>query len=234
LRLAGQSAEHAYGDAPGIILTPGPTFIDGPASKNVMADQAASVSSEELGLGDHIAFFFKSNPERLAFVIPFMITGIKRNERCVYIADENTVPRILAEFRWAGVDIDNATARGALSVVTKHDAYLRHGIFEPERMIADLDRDVRAALQNGFTGLRVTGEMSWALDLPSALGRLCEYEEDLRRHWPRQLAGLCQYNETLFPTGLIERMTGCHRISVRGGSLVRHDSHDEIGKISAA
>jgi two-component system, chemotaxis family, sensor kinase Cph1 len=211
-----------------------PTFPIGPASYLPMVNDAVPISPEELGLGDHIAFFFRSNPERLAFVIPFMIAGLQRNERCVYIADENTVPRILAEFRWAGVDIDGATAKGSLSVVTKHDAYLRHGIFEPERMISDLDRDVRSALQNGFAGLRVTGEMSWALDLPSALGRLCEYEEDLRRHWPRQLAGLCQYNETLFPSGLIERMTGCHRITVRNGSIARHSFHDEIGEISAA
>jgi hypothetical protein len=199
-----------------------------------MADHVTPVSSEELGLGDHVAFFFKSNPERLAFVIPFMINGLRRNERCVYIADENTVPHIVAEFRWAGVDIDRATSSGALSVVTKHETYLRHGIFEPERMIADLDRDVRLALQKGFAGLRVTGEMSWALDLPSTLSRLCEYEEDLRQHWPRQLAGLCQYNETLFPASLIERMIGCHRITVRDGNIVRHGYHGEVGKIDAA
>jgi hypothetical protein len=199
-----------------------------------MPEHVAPLSSEELGLGDHVAFFFKSNPERLAFVIPFMIRGLRRNERCVYIAEENTVPRILAEFRWAGIDIDSATAGGALSVVTKHETYLRHGIFEPERMIADLDRDVRLALEKGFAGLRVTGEMSWALDLPSALGRLCQYEEDLRRHWPRQLAGLCQYNESLFPAGLIERMTGCHRITVRDGNIVRHGHRDEISSVEAA
>jgi hypothetical protein len=216
------------------ILTPDPTFPGVPASKGNMADQAASGSSEELGLGDHIAYFFKRNPERLAFVIPFMISGLRRNERCVYIADENTVPHILAEFRWAGIDVEGATRRGALSVVTKHDTYLRQGIFEPDRMIADLDRDVGLALQNGFTGLRVSGEMSWALDLPSALSRLCNYEEDLRRRWPRQLAGLCQYNETLFPRAVIDRMAGCHRITIRDGGIRRHGFHDEIDRIGAA
>ena len=192
-----------------------------------MINSVAPVIDEEPGLGDHVAFFFKANDERLAYVIPWMISGLRNEERCVYIADENTVPHILAEFKWAGVNINQATSSGGLSVVTKHDTYLRHGVFEPEKMIADLDRDVRHALQNGFSGLRVTGEMSWALDLPFALSRLCDYERELCRHWPTQLAGLCQYNETRFPAEVVERMVGCHSVSVRDGKVIRHPTHEE-------
>ena len=84
-----------------------------------MANQRASLITEEVGLGDHVAFFFKRNDERLSFVIPYMIEGLRSNERCVYVADENTVPESLAEFKKAGVDIDAFSARGALSVDTK-------------------------------------------------------------------------------------------------------------------
>jgi hypothetical protein len=184
-----------------------------------------SAFNEELGLGDHVAFFFSDNAERLRLVIPYMLTGLRNNERCVYIADENTVPHILAEFRWAGIDIHDATARGALSVITKHDAYLRHGIFEPERMIADLDRDVQRALASGFSGLRVTGEMSWALDLPFALSRLCEYEDELGLRWPHQLAGLCQYDQSRFPAHVVETMASCHCVVARGGKVLRRCDH---------
>ncbi|MGO8795053.1 MAG: MEDS domain-containing protein [Candidatus Sulfotelmatobacter sp.] len=190
-----------------------------------MADHLMPVMGEDLGLGDHVAYFFKNNEERLGFVIPYMVSGLRKMERCVYVADENTVPDILSEFKKAGIDIDAATSSGALSVLTKHDTYLRHGIFEPERMIADLDRDVRHPLQSGFTGLRITGDMSWALDLPYALSRLCDYEHELYHRWPAQLSGLCQYNETLFPNDVIERMASCHWIVVRDGNMVRHPAH---------
>lgn len=196
-----------------------------------MINESMSSIAGELGLGDHAAFFFKRNEERLAFVIPYMIEGLRNNERCVYVADENSVPEILAEFKKASVDIDASTSSGALSIVTKHDTYLRHGIFDPERMIADLDGDVRYALQHGFSGLRITGEMSWALDLPSALSRLCEYEQELYRHWPAQLAGLCQYNESFFPTDVIEKMAKCHCIVVRDGRIVHNHF---VGEADAA
>ena len=190
-----------------------------------MLNPSAARIAEQLGIGDHVAYFFKRNDERLSFVIPYVINGLRNNERCVYVADENTVPEILSEFKQAGVDIDASSASGALSVVTKHDTYLRHGIFDPEKMIADLDGDVRYALQHGFSGLRITGEMSWALDLPSALSRLCEYEKELYRHWPAQLAGLCQYDESSFPSDVIEKMAACHCTVVRDGNIVRNQAH---------
>jgi len=190
-----------------------------------MAGQLSPVIGEELGLGDHVAYFFKNNRERLSFVIPYMLRGLQNRERCVYIAHENTLTDILAEFMAAGVDINSASASGALSIVTTHDTYLRHGIFEPEKMIADLDRDVRFALQLGYSGLRVTGEMSWALDLPFALSRLCEYEQELCRRWPAQLGGLCQYNESLFSADVVERMMDCHCVAVREASILRHHAH---------
>jgi hypothetical protein len=192
-------------------------------AEGIMAGQSATIMREELGLGDHVAFFFKNNADRLAFVIPYMVSGLRNRERCVYIADRNSTSDVVAGFKEAGVDVDAATASGALSVVAKEHAYLRHGIFEPAKMIADLDRDVRSALRDGFSGLRVTGERSWALDLPSALSRLCEYEEELRRRWPAQLGGLCQYDESLFPADVVERMAGCHWVVVRGGTIIRHD-----------
>lgn len=190
-----------------------------------METQLAPFVSNKLGLGDHVAFFFKSNAERLAFVIPYTLRGLQNHERCVYIAHENKLTDIQTEFKLAGVDIDAASATGALSIVSIHDTYLRNGVFEPERMIADLDRDVRFALQLGFTGLRVTGEMSWALDLPSALSRVCEYERELCRRWPAQLGGLCQYNESLFSADVVERMAGCHCVVVRDGNIIRQHSH---------
>lgn len=190
-----------------------------------MAAHLAPVIGEELGMGDHVAFFFKTNAERHAFVIPHMIRGLRNHERCVYIAHENKLTDIWAEFKNAGIDIDEASASGALSIVTTHDTYLRHGIFEPERMITALDRDVTFALQLGFSGLRVTGEMSWALDLPSALSRLCEYEQELCRRWPKQLGGLCQYNESLFPANVVDKMAECHCAVVRDGNVTRRHAH---------
>ena len=58
-----------------------------------MGSPLSAVIGEELGLGDHVAYFFKSNAERLGFAIPYIVRGLKNRERCVYIAHENTLSR---------------------------------------------------------------------------------------------------------------------------------------------
>ncbi len=175
----------------------------------------------ELELGDHAAFFFKSNQERLGVAIPYMAAGLQRNERCVYIADENSVFDILCQLHKAGLPVSELQKKGALSVITKRESYLRHGMFEPERMVSDLNTEVKYSLEHGFSGFRASGEMSWALDLPTALGRLLEYEEKLQAHWPKEFGGVCQYDETRFPAHLVEKMIAIHSVIIRDGKIVR-------------
>lgn len=185
-------------------------------------------SPQDLKLGDHAALFFQSNSERLAFVIPYIALGLQNNERCIYIAEDNSVPGIYKRLQAAGVDLDHEQARGALSVVTKRETYLRHGPFEPDKMIADLNNEVRFSLEHGFNGLRASGEMSWALDLPSAFARLIEYEEKLQAAWPAEFGGVCQYDVTRFSPELIQRMKRIHSVYVENGQVIRQQSQPDF------
>lgn len=194
-------------------------------NKGEMTDRSAAAIARELGPGDHAAFFFRSNAERLALAIPYIVNGLRNRERCVYIAAENSVSTILDELEREGINVGEAISMGGLSVVTEHHAYLRQGFFDPERMTADLDRDVRQALAEGFAGMRVTGESAWALESHATLSRLCDYEQNLCHRWPPQLAALCQYDESRFPAEMVERMIGCHCVVIRGGNVLRHHFH---------
>jgi two-component system, chemotaxis family, sensor kinase Cph1 len=193
------------------------------------------VTAEQLKLGDHAAFFFRTNEERLSWAVPYIASGLERNERCLYIADENTVFDIFCRLKDFGVDVRSAQRRGALSVLTKRETYLRHGMFEPAKMVGDLHNEVKYSLEHGFTGFRASGEMSWALDLPSALGRLIEYEETLQQRWPTEFGALCQYNESLFTPEIVQRMIDIHSVIVRRDKIVRQEAKGlarEIGAVS--
>ncbi len=179
--------------------------------------------AQELCLGDHVALFYKTKAEQLSVVIPYIALGLARNERCLYIADDNSVGQILRRLQLEGVDTAEAMARDALRVVTKHETYLRHGLFEPAKMIADLQREVEVSLKSGFKGFRATGEMSWALDLPSALARMLSYEAGLHRNFPTEFIGLCQYDETRFPPHIVQGMADIHPVLIRGGKVIRKE-----------
>ena len=194
-----------------------------------MADILAPVvnPAEQLRLGDHAALFYGTRAEQFACVIPYIQAGLERNERCLYIADDNSVPVILNRLEHAGVDVDAALGRGALRVATKQETYLRHGLFEPENMIADLKEEVQSSLGQGFTGFRATGEMTWALDLPSALAQILDYEEALHAQFPAQLIGLCQYDETRFPPHIIRTVINLHSLVIKEGRITRNNPSEK-------
>ena len=178
--------------------------------------------SEQIRLGEHAALFYAGPSEQFESAIPYMRAGLLRNERCLYIVNDNSVEVILQQLESAGVDVNEAVASGALRVVTKKESYLRHGTFEPTVMIADLKREIQGALRKGFAGFRVTGETTWALDLPSMLAKLLEYEERLHKRFATHMTALCQYDETRFRPETISQVMALHHVVIRRGELIRN------------
>lgn len=180
---------------------------------------------ENLRAGDHAALFYKTRAEQFSVMVPFIAIGLKRQERCIYIADDNSVAMVISELEKGGVDVDGAQKSGALTISTKHHTYLQHGIFEPEKMTAGLAEEVKESLRLGYKGLRATGEMTWALTLPSALAQLSDYELKLHKAFPRQLTGMCQYNERGFSEKVIADMIRIHPVVVARGKLLQNRFH---------
>jgi len=180
---------------------------------------------ERLRAGDHAALFYRSRAEQLAIVVPFIAIGLKRGERCLYIADDNCVATIINELEKSGVDVDGAQKSGALTVSTKHHTYLRHGIFEPAKMTADLVEQVQESIRLGYTAFRATGEMTWALSLSSALAQLSDYETKLHAAFPNQFVGMCQYDERGFSERVIADMIRIHPVVIARGRLIENRFH---------
>ncbi len=180
---------------------------------------------ENLRGGDHAALFYKTRAEQFSIMVPFIAIGLKRRERCIYIADDNSVAMVTDELEKGGVDVEAAQKSGALTISTKHHTYLRHGIFEPAKMSEDLANEVTESLRLGYTALRATGEMTWALTLPSALAQLSDYELRLHKAFPRQLVGMCQYNERGFNERVIADMIRIHPVVVARGKLLQNRFH---------
>jgi hypothetical protein len=91
-------------------------------------------------------------------------------------------------------------------------------------MIGELCEAVQSALDMGFTGLRAAGELSWVLDLPSALVQMVKYEEELDERFHSKFAALCQYDQSRYPAYIIERMKSVHPIILCDGEMTRKSS----------
>ncbi|WP_049923054.1 MEDS domain-containing protein [Halopiger djelfimassiliensis] len=159
---------------------------------------------------DHLAAIYEGQDEQFATAIPFMRQGLERNERCLYIADENEIDEVLAAMRDAGVDVDSALESGTLTMHTAQDTYLRNGAFESDDMIEFISDAIDEAVA-ASDGLRITGEMTWILGDDPPLAELVEYEAKLNRLLPEEnCIALCQYNRERFPAEVIRDIIRTH------------------------
>jgi hypothetical protein len=188
--------------------------------------------AEQLALlrpGDHLCLIYETPEEQFAAVVPFMRDGLAREEQCLYIADERTVAEVREAMRGAGVDVDAHEAQGTLRIVTKRETYLRSGSFDPAAMIAILHGATAEAIARGYTALRVTGEMTWALGSEAGTERLIEYEASLNDFFPGSRAlAICQYNRNRFNPEIIFEVLRTHPIAIVGDRVGRNPYHESI------
>jgi hypothetical protein len=129
-----------------------------------------------------------------------------------YVADSR---QAIARFRSAlsarGIDVEHAASSGALLEDTHDEAHLEGGRFESERMLRLLNEAVETALNDGFTGLRTCGDMSWLVDHPPGATQVVEYEALLNQLFRGVRAcGMCQYDRRRLPPEYVDHGLATH------------------------
>jgi signal transduction histidine kinase len=171
----------------------------------------------ELKSGDHLCCIYESEEEHQAVLVPFLRQGLERNEKVVYIVDSHTAEIILNYLRGDGLDVEPYLSSGQLVILTHNDAYMREGVFDPEKMIALLRSEMEKALSEGYSALRITGEMTWALRGLPGSERLIEYEARLNEFFPSsRCLAICQYDRRRFEPGILLSVLRTHPIVMVG------------------
>lgn len=168
--------------------------------------------------GDHICPIYENAAEQMAVAIPFLKEGLVRGERCLYIADDHSAEQASQALEAAAVDVAHEQARGALSFLTKRETYLKSGDeFDPQAMIDFLRQAEGQAIADGYSGLRVLGEMTWALGPQITGHRLIEYEALLNRFLENsRTLVLCQYHRPRFDPAVIHDILRTHPATILG------------------
>jgi PAS domain S-box-containing protein len=181
---------------------------------------------ERLGPHDHLCSIYESPQDHYAVAIPFIRIGLDRGEKCIYIADDGTVGDVREAMQSEGIDVDRATASKALVLATKEQAYLEHGSFDPDWMFTFWKQATQAAISEGFSALRATGETEWVLRGGRGLERWMEYESRLTHTLSESnCSALCQYNRRLFPPELILDVIRTHPMVIYDSTVCQNLYH---------
>lgn len=176
---------------------------------------AASSTPADLRLSDHVCLIYETEAEHARFLTPYLKAGLERNEKVVYLADYTTGATVLNYLRGAGVDVDPYLRRGQLSIHSTSSAYLPNGTFDPAAMIEFLGEATQQAQDEGFAGLRATGEMTWVLEGRPGCDRILEYESRTNGFFQPgvKAVGLCQYRRSRFDAETLLEILKTHPLA---------------------
>lgn len=187
---------------------------------------------ETLDQGDHICLYYDTDAERSAVIAEYLKIGLRRNERCLCVADGQALPQIASALEDAGLRVERERARTRLLLQQPGHAHLRGGRFDAEEMLKLLDDAVEQALDDGFTGLRAAGDMSWILQGAFGTERVFEYEAMMNQFYPSARAvGLCLYDRRLFDTSVLERALHTHPLVGANGKVFQNSRFDRENQL---
>ena len=142
-------------------------------------------------------------------VAAFLAGGLAAGERVAYF-DDDTADAVLARLDDDGVDVTGPLRAGQFQLVPGE--FTRAALLAPlDELDGLLEHTVRSALDDGWAGLRFTGQMNHGLTRPG--GHLLEeYDRTLARAVRgRPVHALCVYDHLRYPDDVIDVMRTLHR-----------------------
>ena len=177
-----------------------------------------------IGPHEHLCLIYSTPEEQFAAIGPSLEVALERREKVLYIAHENSSVTVRDAIRERGIDVDRHHRDGTfINIVGEKDVYIKPGYFDPDWTIRFLSQAEDEAKAAGFSGIRVIGEMTWAIGDDADTGRLMEYELKLNRFLcQRDAILICQYNLKQFSPEVILGVVRTHPLVIYRGDVCRN------------
>jgi len=175
---------------------------------------------KKLCFGDHLSSIYQNKEQQFAFIVPFIMEGLDNNQKCVYVMDENTEESIRLEFEKDGFKIDKYLESRQLELVKSNDTYLNGGTFKPEVMLNTIEMMEMKAVEEGYFGLRGTGEMGISIKEKIDDVELIDYESRINEFMVgRRIILICQYNENKIDYKVLNNIIRTHPLLIVYGKM---------------
>src|SRR5690348_685021 len=174
----------------------------------------ASTQITDLAVNDHACLTYGEPEELFDLTAAFVRDGLSGGLKVLWLSD-GPPGQATAELARRGVDVASAVAAGQLAAAECEGRLLSGQAFAADHAMGWLGGQMAACRPEGFPGLRVAVDMSWALRPLAGIEQLPDFEAGIAN----ALAGttvsvLCQYDRERFDPVTLASVTACHTRSV--------------------
>ncbi|MCM4080278.1 MEDS domain-containing protein [Paractinoplanes hotanensis] len=164
---------------------------------------------DRLELGDHVCWTVDDDEIRRDAIAGVLLGGLRADHKVIYSGDEPGA--VLSALARRGVATEAAIGSGQLVAVTPEGSYLAGGSFDAEGTLALWSAEKARTRAEGYRGMRVVGEMNWALRRFPGTERLEWYEARCNKMFADGFVmGVCVYDQRLFDPMTLRRLALAH------------------------
>lgn len=149
----------------------------------------------DIDWGAHFCHLYQSREDLVDALVPFFAAGLANNEQCLWITSEPLhAADATRELARHVPDLASRIEVGQIQIVDHSAWYTRHAALDADSLLHGWIEAEQAALAGGYTGLRVTGNISFIKDGQA----WCDFERYDARVTEalagRRVIGLCSYD----------------------------------------
>jgi hypothetical protein len=197
-----------------------------PAAKAAPKPTPGPQATRRLKVGEHGCGFYSSEEDRRYQLGPYLRDGLEGNEKVLHFLRAPSPEKILGDFRAANLNAREFLQSGQLEIVPVGKLLGASGTFEPTKVTERILQAADRALEDGYSRLRIAGEMTWALGSQIDFAALIEYEKTLTALAVRgKCTCLCQYNVYRFDAFTLGQVRKSHPYVFAKGTaaMVMHE-----------
>lgn len=166
--------------------------------------QAVYEKIQNVVLGNHISCIYRTKEELFSFLVPYYVSGLEQHNKCLFALSENSSDDIISQFANAGFDLRPEIEKQTFSFFQADDIYLKNGVYQPGGAVAAMREHEIHALKEGYTGLRVVGDVFWLKTHISEESVFMKYEASINEFIEEhEIVAACLYHEPVFEKQLL-------------------------------
>ena len=168
----------------------------------------------DLAVNDHACLTFGDPAELLDLTAAYVRDGLSGGLKVVWLSD--SAPRLaVAELARRGIAVESALSAGQMSAMACENYLLSGQTFAAGHAMTWLNQQMTACRDDGFPGLRVALDMSWALRPIAGVEQLPDFEDAVAAVLTDTAASvLCQYDRERFDPVTLASVAARHNRSV--------------------
>jgi anti-anti-sigma regulatory factor len=185
------------------------------------------VAATGLGAHDHVCWSHRGSADFLAHALPYLADGVHRGQRISYVgaAPEDELRDRLEQLDGGAYLL----VTGAATVVSIGDMYGPDGVVDGDAQVRTWIAHTAAALEAGFTGLRVAAEATELVRTPAQRDAFTRYEHLIDRAM-RTLpyTAMCGYDLDELGPDVVAELACVHPLGQDGDTQFRVFARDGV------